>query len=193
METHFNLTRLQSQVVDFRDLSDLILLTKLLLMMISTPICLTRSSCLAILITFALGCNSNSNPKTYKVSGTVTYKGKPVDDATVVFVPTKDKGFPATGVTDKAGNFLLTSFVSNDGAVPGAYSIKVSKLDYKDADAANAQIFQNSEEESASYQLDEGSTKPVKNLIPEKFSNPTTSGLTYTVPESESTYDIELK
>src|SRR5438093_4900706 len=80
-----------------------------------------------------LGCSSGTRrPPTYKVTGTVTMKGRPVEGATVVFVPpAKAEYEPATGITDSQGHFKLSTFLADDGAQEGEYNIKVSKFDIK--------------------------------------------------------------
>ena len=121
-----------------------------------------------LLLAFSIpGCGSG-RPKTVVVTGTVTYKGDPVEDASVVFF--KDKGAPpATGQTDASGTFTLTTFEPNDGAVPGDYVVTVAKV------------------ESAPDITDDGrlppppSDKPSKSLIPMKYSEPKSSGLKETV------------
>jgi len=71
------------------------------------------------------GCGSSK--KTVRVDGTVTWDGAPVAGATVTFVPTGEGGKEAIGLTDNSGNFELTTFNSNDGAMPGEYAIIVTK------------------------------------------------------------------
>lgn len=142
---------------------------------------------------FAPGCNSDNNPKTYQVTGTLTVNGKPVDQATLVFLPSAADGYPATGITDADGKYQLTTFTAGDGAVPGDYTIKVSKFKYSETSASATQVYASSEEELAAYQLDEGSAAPPKSLLPPRYANPATSGLTYKVTETDSTFDINLK
>ncbi len=65
---------------------------------------------------------------TAEVKGRVTLDGKPVAGATILFVPEPGSSArPATGFTDAEGNFRLTTFRPNDGAVVGAYKIVVTK------------------------------------------------------------------
>ncbi|QDV67015.1 hypothetical protein Poly24_07060 [Rosistilla carotiformis] len=59
-------------------------------------------------VSFGLGCSGSSVPETYPISGTVTYQGAPVADATITFSPTA--GRPASGTTDDGGTFQLTTF-----------------------------------------------------------------------------------
>ena len=76
-------------------------------------------------LTLALpGCGS-SNPETFPVSGTVTLDGRPVSGAAVVFTP--DTGQPATGTTDNAGQFELSTFQLGDGALPGKHRVTIAK------------------------------------------------------------------
>lgn len=70
------------------------------------------------------GCGSEGTADTETVTGTVTYNGAPVADASVTFTP--DKGRPATGITDAAGKFTLTTFAKDDGAVPGNHRVTVA-------------------------------------------------------------------
>ncbi|GIX04334.1 MAG: hypothetical protein KatS3mg114_0203 [Planctomycetaceae bacterium] len=73
------------------------------------------------------GCGSGEKPiKTVPVSGTVLYKGNPVEGATVSFWA---EGAPraATGITNEKGEFKLSMFKVNDGAMPGPNKVTVSK------------------------------------------------------------------
>jgi hypothetical protein len=59
---------------------------------------------------------------------------RPLENAVVTFVP-DGEGRMATGITDKNGNFALTTFSTGDGAIPGDYKVTVT-LRPKDADPA---------------------------------------------------------
>lgn len=67
------------------------------------------------------------------VSGEVTYLGKPVEGATITFVPRtrpKEGNATAVGKTDATGRFrLVTNFGSTtrDGAVLGEHAVTISK------------------------------------------------------------------
>ena len=60
------------------------------------------------------------------VEGTVTFQGKAVEGATVVFVPATAGKRAAIGTTDVTGRFRLTTKDPGDGALPGPYAIAVS-------------------------------------------------------------------
>lgn len=80
------------------------------------------------LISLCLGCGGAGLPDRVPVEGTVLYRQKPLEGATVVF---HCEGAPrvSSGITDKEGKFKLTMYEPNDGAVVGNHKITVVKLD----------------------------------------------------------------
>jgi hypothetical protein len=79
----------------------------------------TVSACVFILLA-VVGCG---RPTMAKVSGTVTWQGKPVPDAVVQFVHKNRPG--ATGRTDAEGRFSLTTLKPGDGAFLGPVRVTV--------------------------------------------------------------------
>jgi len=80
-----------------------------------------RHVCLFLLAgLLAVGCGGPGKP--VKVEGVVTLDDKPLPGATVTFVP-KDKGRSASGLTESDGSFRLTTFRTEDGALPGEYKV----------------------------------------------------------------------
>src|SRR5262245_60707077 len=69
------------------------------------------------------------------ISGTVLYKGQPVDGATVTFLPKSEEptAKAAHGKSDSRGHFTLTTYFSPDdqpaGAMPGDYAVTITKID----------------------------------------------------------------
>ena len=59
---------------------------------------------LPVLFAFA-GCGNGDDTKIARVTGTLTYKGKPVPNMTLNFMPAD--GRPSWGKTDAAGNFEM--------------------------------------------------------------------------------------
>ncbi|MGQ9576185.1 MAG: hypothetical protein ACUVUC_12785 [Thermoguttaceae bacterium] len=90
--------------------------------------CIIAVSVLAVLA-WAGGCTRSGRPRTVKVVGTVTHKGKPVEGAMVTFIP--PEGRPASGITDVSGKFELSTFRSGDGALPGKHVVTITES-YKD-------------------------------------------------------------
>lgn len=64
-----------------------------------------------------------------KVSGKVTFKGEPLADAIVTFVPVdmKNNAEPAEGKTDQNGAFFLSRRRDNDGARIGKNHVVIEK------------------------------------------------------------------
>jgi len=79
----------------------------------------------AILVAALLaGCNSQMGD----VHGKITYQGKPVPVGSVLFVPKVPKeqfeaGKPASGAPNAAGEFQLSTFRQNDGALVGPHTV----------------------------------------------------------------------
>jgi hypothetical protein len=79
---------------------------------------------LAAVLVVVFGCGGPSTPKTVKVTGTVTLNGNPVPNASVAFIP--ENGRAASGRTDAQGKFTLSTFGTNDGALPGPHKVAVT-------------------------------------------------------------------
>lgn len=97
------------------------------LMTRSAAICL-----MAVAVTMGLaGCGGKSTAgrqSVYKAKGKLTFAGGPLVGASVVFAP-KDKQPAATGRTNDAGEFVLTTYDGGDGAAAGNYAVLVLKED----------------------------------------------------------------
>jgi hypothetical protein len=128
---------------------------------------------------FLVGCGGPTvdpnRPKTYPVKGVVTYKGEPVEGATVMFMASGSQERGAIGKTDTSGGFALTTFEAADGALPGPYRVTVSKTVVEDApeevgpgDASGAEPFSGT----------------AKDLLPTKYKDANKSGLTAEVKET---------
>jgi hypothetical protein len=72
----------------------------------------------------AAGCGKSDVPKTVPVEGVVTYQGKPVAGAYILFM---GQGPLAHGETDDQGHYKLMTTVPGDGAPPGNYKVTISK------------------------------------------------------------------
>ena len=92
--------------------------------------------CVALMVTI-VGCGVSHPPLTV-VTGTVTYDGEPLADATIAIMPSGGDGItkPADGKTDAEGNFtLMTTFPEGGptaGAFEGAYTLRVVKFEAMD-------------------------------------------------------------
>jgi hypothetical protein len=109
---------------------------------------LRRIACAAfstLFISLLAGCGGGG-PTTHAVSGKITYKGNPVADAQVGFVPTDTTGAvkPASGQTDASGNYTLRTYLSPSdnasGAMAGNYKVTVAKGAAHDAVPTHEEI-----------------------------------------------------
>jgi len=125
---------------------------------------------------------------TAKVTGKVTYKNKPVINASVIFQPKGGKS--ASGTTNDEGVFVLTTTTDGDGAVAGEHTVTIIAINPDGG--AGMGIDQNEEimeKESSGETNIKKSTK-----IPEKYGSATTSGLKFTVKAGEeNSAEFKLK
>jgi hypothetical protein len=137
------------------------------------------------------GCGSG-HPQTVPVSGVVTYQGQPVAGAQVSFLA-EGAARAGYGTTDDAGKFQLSTYGANDGAVLGSHTVTIVKptetvtgagMSPDDPDAGYA---------AAMAQAAQGGSA-VKGVLPDKYANPNTSGLTADVTQAgpnEFTFALE--
>ncbi|MFN9718410.1 MAG: carboxypeptidase-like regulatory domain-containing protein [Planctomycetota bacterium] len=146
-----------------------------------------------MLACMTVGCGGETVKRdpVYKVRGVVTYKGKPVSGADVTF-NCEEKGRSAFGRTNDAGEYQLTTFANNDGAVAGKHTVAVSKIPIP---ASTATLAATESEEYAPPGIGK-STDPVKpkSEIPDKYATAATSGLVAQVnADGENVYDFSLE
>lgn len=125
---------------------------------------------------FALAALAGCGSAYVAVEGTVRLDNQPLPGAQVLFVP-KSGGRPATGMTDAAGKFQLTTDAPNDGARPGEYDVGVTavKVSYAAATDGGEQ------------------TEQLQWVAPQRYSVPATSGLTAKISAAERMPQLELQ
>jgi len=101
-------------------------------------------------------------PKVYRAQGVVKLDGKPLEEATVIY-HSQSNDVSAQGVTDKSGNFTLTTYDANDGAVEGKHKVVITKRTY--------------EKRKTKYDSPEESSIALipKELLPTKYALPKTT------------------
>jgi hypothetical protein len=101
-----------------------------------------------------------------RVTGSVTLDDRPLADAEVQFLPQKDRSLGAArGKTDSNGKFeILVGGKTGQKLKPGKYVVLVTKYVDKKGQPLSA-------EESANQQAGGN----VRNLVPERYSEPDTS------------------
>ena len=123
--------------------------------------------------TVPLGCGSSNKGS---VTGKVTYKGQPVPKGTVSFQTLDLKGGRnATGEIQPDGTYTLQTEEPGDGAQVGKYRVAISARDDEVLDYIPSEPV------------------PPKRLVPEKYENPETSGLTETVESGSNNIDFDLE
>lgn len=124
------------------------------------------------------------------VEGIVTFRGKPVEGASVVFVPATAGKRAAVGTTDATGRFRLTTKDPGDGALPGPYAIAVSKTEASGGlSAAEAEQWSRNRENFGKYPP----PPKITEHLPEKYKAANTSGFQATVTGGRNTVNLALE
>lgn len=124
----------------------------------------------ALPLLWIAGCGSDAaGPVCHPVQGTVFYGGKPLAEGMVFFHPldSAESTQRPIAVTDKNGRFELTTFQKGDGAPAGRYAITVELRELVDDG-------------------DDELVRKGRNLLPQKYQNPKTSGLQFTVGDGDN-------
>ncbi len=137
--------------------------------------------CVAIVLVLATAGCGKSRPALGQVTGKVTLQGEPVEGAAVMFVP-QAGGRTATGVTNAAGEYRLTTFDPEDGALVGRCNVAISK-----------QVISGATADDQGLSGPPGPGGVVKrSLLPEQLASPKDSGLTAEVKPGPNRCDFEL-
>lgn len=115
----------------------------------------------ATTVLLCAGCGQKSAPVGV-VRGQVTLDGKPLQSGNVVTIPSAGRG--AVGVIQN-GDFELSTFGKNDGAVPGIHKVAVTANEAGQGTGPEAVVG--------------------KSLVPQRYANPETSELTIEVKAGE--------
>jgi hypothetical protein len=132
---------------------------------------MTRRLHVGLLVCLLVGCGAGG-PKTVPVRGTVMYKGKPVPNGTVTFIP--ETGHHATGEIRPDGSYTLTTFKPGDGAVPAKYKVVVVAM------------------QDMTGRLPEDRTPLPPPIVPNKYTSVATTDLVFEVKDGENVIDLPL-
>jgi hypothetical protein len=128
----------------------------------------------AVSLSSIAGCSGGNDkwtkgrPPLYKASGKITFNGKPLEDALILYNPASGD-VAARAKSDPQGNFVLSTFGENDGAPAGSYKVVVTKIEYIVKPTAY-----NSPEENAVAKIP-------KHLLPKEYAKKETTPLTVEV------------
>jgi hypothetical protein len=129
------------------------------------------------------GCNDGvtQSETAIPVTGTITLDGKPLEGASVTFIPlAADQGQGGVGSTDAAGKYEVTHFRTGKGLEPGEYRVAISKLVMQDGSPIPAGT-------SSAAEL------ATKNLLGPQFSDPNSTTLKASVASGGQPIDFALK
>jgi hypothetical protein len=124
-----------------------------------------------------LGCGSGGDGLAV-VKGKISYKGKPVPNGTVNFLPEDGNKPSATGEIQPDGSYELQTFQSNrpsPGAVIGKHTVVIVAM-----------------QDMASRLPEERIPLPPP-IVPIKYTSPATSDLKAEVKDQENTIDFDLQ
>jgi len=158
-------------------------------------------------LSLSVSCSSDTpdTPETVPVSGTVSFEGKPLPGASVIFMDSSAAS-PQTGtlnaVTNDAGQFELKSYFGaktvKSGAVPGTYKVTILKMvppGEMTEEEYEAKVAEADKIVSGGGVLTQEQTPPeLKQLIPRKYSDASLSQLeAKVIPDQKNQFQFELK
>jgi hypothetical protein len=146
-----------------------------------------------VLIVMGAGCSKN--PDYLPVMGSVSLDGKPVAKASVMFHP-ENGGRPAWAITDDDGSFALTTFKSGDGTLLGNHVVTVTLAQEGPPKKQSHNPDLTNENASVMEMFTVQQPNRKKWIVPEKYSDTDTSGLTFTVADgadNNATFELESK
>jgi hypothetical protein len=133
-----------------------------------------------------------------KVEGIVMLDGKPLEGATVTFVPEGGRGRSASGLTGSDGVFHLTTFNTGDGALPGTYKVTVTLHEALagagTTDTGDREAMKNMMMDAMKKKKGEtaAKSKPKPSPIPKAYHEVRTTPLKYEVP-AQGRLTVELR
>lgn len=137
-----------------------------------------RATVLIVAVALLTGCQRSSLPgPTGTVSGTATYRDKPIPEGSAIVFVHKQSGIIGTGVTDSNGDFQIKMREANDVLV-GEYSVNIRPPGEPDDNI---------------MELTMNNVPPAWKLVPQRYWMANTSTETFTVKEGENTYKLVLK
>ncbi|WP_143206509.1 hypothetical protein [Singulisphaera sp. GP187] len=125
-----------------------------------------------------LACGCGTGPKTLRVSGKVTYDGKPLEDGSIVFVPIENDKAPGAGGTITAGTYDIPA---SSGPLQGVkYRVEISAMRKTGRKLPNIMT------------PDSPSIEEVENYIPSIYNGQSTLQTTV-LPENAGKQDFTLE
>jgi len=130
------------------------------------------------------GCSQGNGIRTVPVSGKVTYKGNPVEGATISFFPEGDAR-PATAISGAGGVYHLMT-LDAPGAMPSQYTVTLRKTDIP-AESTKPVSMEDA------VKMNSRPLPAPKELLPAKYGDATRSPLKFEVKAGKTNvFDLQL-
>lgn len=131
----------------------------------------------------------DKRPARVAFAGTATLNGAGIEEAFITFHATSTPGYGASAKTDANGKFVMGTFTSNDGVVPGEYEVTVMKGEA--TVVPQNQILESDPEYNGAPE--ETAPEEPTNVLPAKYQDPKSSGVKVTVTEANNDFLLEFK
>ncbi|MDR0610091.1 MAG: hypothetical protein LBG58_08280 [Planctomycetaceae bacterium] len=144
--------------------------------------------CFSLLVLFCSGCDS-SKPTLGKVEGTVTLDGQPLKKGNIIFTTkgTRD----AFGIIENGVIQRVTTFVEDDGTPVGLAAVAIIAI--KETENRPSAVNVSDDSDPSTPTVGNSVTMGGDEfLIPIRYTNPETSGLTATIQKGINTLNFEL-
>jgi hypothetical protein len=156
-------------------------------------------------------CSSGNGLDLARVRGRVTYKGQPIKNGTVFFMPDESKGTvgpAAVGSITSDGSYIMSTESAGDGVIVGAHKVGITGVEegptteaqapepdkdpagYMKAKAKAAAATRNAARPEEFF-TDRGGKK-FRFVIPQKLSNPQESGIIAKVERGSNTINFDI-
>jgi len=165
-----------------------------------------RAVLLAAAMTTLSGCGPGHGLNLAKVSGRVIYKGQPVKNGTVFFMPDEAKGTvgpPAVGSITSDGSYIMSTDTAGDGVIVGHHKVGITGVEpvaasgqeevdpekdaggYMKAKSKAAQAGRSAAKKDEELFTDKGGKK-FRFVVPSKYSRPEESGIIINIEGSRT-------
>jgi hypothetical protein len=131
----------------------------------------TKNVLNCFLLLLMTGCGSSKLDGLVPASGTVTFNGSPVEQATIIFSPKsgETQARAASATTDSHGKFSMMTLYPGDGVFPGNYAVTIEKVE------TTGEVRYIEEKKEA---VDD---RQIIDLLPVKYNNTNTSDLSVSI------------
>ena len=164
--------------------------------------------------TFVFGCSPGNGLNLAKVRGKVTYKGEPVKNGTVFFMPDESKGTigpPAVGSITSDGSYVMSTESAGDGVIVGSHKVGITGVEekpissgpaaptpesdpqgYMKAKAKDAAAVRSGAVKKEEDTFTDKGGQKWRFVVPRKFTNPQESGIIAKVEPGSQTMNFDI-